>query len=334
MKILAYFMCCLLAAFSAHAQTGINYQGVAFDRAGEIVLDGNISIVFTVVTDDANGHAIYVESHQLSTNQYGQFTTIVGTGTPGLGDWNTINWETSSHFLTVQIDPEGGSDFITIGTTEFLSVPYAFHARRALKGPQGPQGIQGPQGADGEKGLLGVPGPKGSPGPKGPQGPQGEKGPKGPLGPAGPQGPQGPAGPAGETGPPGPRGAQGPQGLQGETGDVGAPGPEGPSGIMGEPGPQGTAEGDPGPTGPVGPPGDPNGPKGPSGPAGPTGPQGPPGLNGTSPPGPPGRGIQALLNVPPQNPVIHQIYLDSGANRTDSMLGFRYYDGTNWIDLF
>ena len=38
-------------------------------------------------------------------------------------------WGATSHFLKVEIDPAGGSAYTHLGTSELLSVPYAFHAR-------------------------------------------------------------------------------------------------------------------------------------------------------------------------------------------------------------
>ena len=81
--------------------------------------------------------------------------------------------------------------------------------------------------------------------------------------------------------------------------------------------------------------------QGPQGLQGPIGPQGPAGWDGedsppgnTGPQGPPGLSVMPLLDSPPttnlQNGVI---YLDSGENREDGQAGFRYYDGTDWIDL-
>ena len=35
----------------------------------------------------------------------------------------------------------------------------------------------------------------------------------------------------------------------------------------------------------------------------------------------------------PSSPETGEIYLDDGSNRTDSYIGFRYYDGSEWIDI-
>ena len=219
-------------------------------------------------------------------------------------------------------------------------------------GPQGPQGPRGPQGPQG------VQGPEGPPGdPNGPQGPKGETGPAGPAGSSG-----GAIGIPGETGDPGPVGPSGPTGPTGPAGGVGPEGPKGPKGRSeGIPGPQGPP-GDPGPSsniiGPEGPQGtncwdrnnngisdsgedvngdgvfnaaDCQGPQGLTGISGPQGPQGPQGTQGL--PGLAGPQSLIMRSTPLTNPDLNDIYLDDGTNRADGTPGFRYYDGSNWIDL-
>lgn len=97
--------------------------------------------------------------------------------------------------------------------------------------------------------------------------------------------------------------------------DQGCPGQDGPSGAQGPQGPQGP-QGIPGPNGADG---DPNGPKGI------TGEQGPKGESGIE--------TLTLSRVIPTNPDQSEVYIDDGTNRADGRPGFRFYDGTSWIDL-
>jgi len=73
---------------------------------------------------------------------------------------------------------------------------------------------------------------------------------------------------------------------------------------------------------------------------GPAGPPGPPGVNGMpggpgppGPPGPPGFTNTQMTNTAPANPSNGLIYLDDGTNREDGKPGFRYFDGSVWINL-
>src|SRR5690606_6626093 len=118
----------------------------------------------------------YSEVQSTSTNAYGLYNISIGKGTVEQGNMEDIDWGDGNKYIQVQIDPEGGNDYVNLGTTQLLSVPYALYANNGTPGPQGDTGPQGPAG---------------------PQGPQGDTGPQGPAGPQGPQGDTGPQGPAG-----------------------------------------------------------------------------------------------------------------------------------------
>ena len=81
----------------------------------------------------------------------------------------------------------------------------------------------------------------------------------------------------------------------------------------------------------------PDGQQGPAGPQGPSGPQGSvsaSGANGAQgAQGPQGVPVIDRLSSPPDNPQEGRVYLDDGSNRGDSSPGFRYYDGSKWLDL-
>lgn len=88
--------------------------------------------------------------------------------------------------------------------------------------------------------------------------------------------------------------------------------------------------GQPGIDGPTGATGA-TGPTGPTGATGATGPIGAPGADGA--PGISGAENLSHTDEIPSNPEVGQFYIDDGTNRSDNNPGFRYYNGTNWIDL-
>ncbi|HZV68231.1 MAG TPA: tail fiber domain-containing protein [Saprospiraceae bacterium] len=188
---------CLLPIASLLSQTpqGLNYQAVARNSDGTIFQNRNIKIQFSI-TDGEAGSLIYQENQSVATNQFGLFTVKIGNGNPTAGNFSTIPWSEIKAWLQVDMDAEGGNAFVSMGSSELLSVPYALYAA------------------------------SGNPGPQGPKGDTGETGPQGIQGQAGETGPQGPDGSEGEPG------SQGPQGATGTTGATGATGPEGPPGIL------------------------------------------------------------------------------------------------------
>jgi len=194
----------------------MNYQAVARDYLGGIMANTNIEVRFTVHDSSATGPIEYIETHSTTTNQFGLFSVQIGRGTPVSGVFAGINWPDGLQFL--QVDLGFGNSFINMGTSQLLTVPYAFYAANGTAGPPGP------------------PGPQGDPGQAGPQGPKGDpgaQGPKGDTGVAGPKGDPGIPGVKGDTGAVGPQGPQGAPGAKGDTGAVGPQGPQGPPGTGG-----------------------------------------------------------------------------------------------------
>lgn len=115
----------LAIMLSANAQTGINYQAVVRNASGEILENQNVNIEFSILETSTSGTVVYTETQSLSTNAFGNVVAIIGQGTATVGTFTSIDWASNDHFLNVKI---GGTD---MGTTQFMSVPYAQHAQTA-----------------------------------------------------------------------------------------------------------------------------------------------------------------------------------------------------------
>ncbi len=259
-NILVYTLILVGLNCFAQAPDLVNYQGIARNSSGATLNAQAIGLQLTVHADSANGAIVYQETHTPTTNQFGLFTVQIGAGTPVQGTMAGIAWGTTSHWLQVEMDENGGTAYSDMGTSQLVSVPYALYAKNSgssTPGPTGPAGATGPTGPQGPTGATGVTGVTGATGITGPQGPTGAQGPtgltgaQGPTGPTGAQGVQGPTGPTGLTGPQGSTGLTGAQGATGTTGPVGAQGPTGPTGAQGPTGVTG-ATGATGATGPTG----------------------------------------------------------------------------------
>lgn len=114
----------------------INYQGVARKADGSPVMEQAISLRLSIRDGNATGTSVYSETRQLTTNKFGLFTTVIGsTGTLSqTGNMSAINWSTGNKFLQVELDPQGGSGFVNMGTSQLQSVPYAIYASSAAPG--------------------------------------------------------------------------------------------------------------------------------------------------------------------------------------------------------
>jgi hypothetical protein len=83
-------------------------------------------VQFTLIADSLSGSAEYVETHTLSTNSLGLFTTAFGAGTPVSNTFGNINWSAGNKFLKLQIDT--GNGWMDMGTQQLLSTPYSMHS--------------------------------------------------------------------------------------------------------------------------------------------------------------------------------------------------------------
>ena len=117
-----------MIGFGQSVPQGINYQAVARDTNGDLLMNQQIHVQFSIIPNITTGVVSWQEYHQgITTNEYGLFTAIIG----GIGQvpLDSINWGDSHHFLKVEIDLLDGNGLIDMGTTAFMSVPYALYSR-------------------------------------------------------------------------------------------------------------------------------------------------------------------------------------------------------------
>ena len=119
--------CLLLVQGNLHAQTGLNFQGVARSSNNTILASQPISIRLSILQGSANGNVEYTEIRKLNTNAQGLFTAVIGDADAisSIGNFNTINWKNTPKFLKIEMDANAGNNFTTIGTTQFQYVAYA-----------------------------------------------------------------------------------------------------------------------------------------------------------------------------------------------------------------
>ena len=126
-----FIMLLSIVMINTQAQTGLNFQGVARTSNNVILASQAITIKLSILQGSATGTADYVETRRVTTNAQGLFTAVIGdTGAIStLGDFTTINWKLSPKFLKIEMDPTAGTNFITMGTTQFQYVAYAQFAK-------------------------------------------------------------------------------------------------------------------------------------------------------------------------------------------------------------
>jgi hypothetical protein len=133
------FLLLILGIFTGyaiiHAQVPgfLNYQGVARNAVGNIISNKTISLRLTIHDGSATGPAVYAESRIVTTNPFGLFTAQIGS--PGTitqsGTISGVPWLTGKKFIEVEIDPNGATGFLPVGTTELASVPFSLYTDRS-----------------------------------------------------------------------------------------------------------------------------------------------------------------------------------------------------------
>ena len=112
------------------AQEAINYQAVVRNNIGVVVANSQVSFKVSILSGSITGSSVYTETHSDSTNSFGLVNLQIGRGTAQLGLFNSIDWS-AQMFIKIEIDVNGGTNFSDMGTTQLLSVPYAFYAKDA-----------------------------------------------------------------------------------------------------------------------------------------------------------------------------------------------------------
>lgn len=112
----------MLPGLSVQAQSsrGISYQAVARQLNGEVLPNQNISVRMGIIQGSASGPVQYSENHAVRTNEFGLFTLQIGNGSAQSGNYSTINWALGPHFVKVETDFNGGSNYLTMGTFQLF----------------------------------------------------------------------------------------------------------------------------------------------------------------------------------------------------------------------
>lgn len=124
---------CSVSFVKAQTPGGINYQGVARNQFLVGLNNDSIALRFTIRERTINGTAIYTETRKTNTDSFGVFNVVIGAAgaVSQSGDIKLVKWsDTTKKFLQVEMniyDPNTPG-FLNMGTTQLLSVPFAFYS--------------------------------------------------------------------------------------------------------------------------------------------------------------------------------------------------------------
>lgn len=139
MKIRAAFLTPLIVVvivslpsiLMAQAPEKMNYQSIVRDNGGTPITNQNVSFRISILEDNINGTVVFSETHQVTTNQFGYASLLIGTGQVVQGFFSDIDWASFDHFMKTEVDVNGGTNYADMGTSQLVSVPYALYANEA-----------------------------------------------------------------------------------------------------------------------------------------------------------------------------------------------------------
>ena len=93
-----------------------------------MIINSNVYFKFNVIQGAQTTVPVFTETHYVPTDDLGQVTLIIGEGTANTGVFSEIEWSLGSYFLGIELSIDGPNDYVAMGTTQLLSVPYALYA--------------------------------------------------------------------------------------------------------------------------------------------------------------------------------------------------------------
>jgi hypothetical protein len=117
--------------FAQSVPQGMKYQAVARDTKGQVLANQKISLQISLVSGTKTPTVYYSEVHDITTNELGLFTLVIGEGTNNTGIFKDVPWSTQDIWMQVAIKDKNATNFTTISNSKLLAVPYAFHAATA-----------------------------------------------------------------------------------------------------------------------------------------------------------------------------------------------------------
>ena len=116
-----------ISSIFAQTPNSFKYQTVVRDAASYIIADHNVGFKISIIQNDASGTTIYTETHAVTTNEFGLVNLNIGEGTT-TDNFSSIDWSNGPYFIKVALDETGGENYVEMGTSQLLSVPFAMYA--------------------------------------------------------------------------------------------------------------------------------------------------------------------------------------------------------------
>ena len=121
----------LLTSFSLQQQINaqtpqkLSYQAIVRNSSNALVTNKQKGMRISILEGLINGTTVYTETKTPTTNANGLISIEIGDG---LG-FSTITWANSTHYIKIETDPTGGTNYSIAGVSQLLSVPYVLQSK-------------------------------------------------------------------------------------------------------------------------------------------------------------------------------------------------------------
>lgn len=132
MKKLLWSVIISALSLSLYAQNppSFNYQAILRFADGNPITDRDISVRISILENSETGQVIFSEFHDVHTSPLGLLSIEIGAGTLLSGSLSSARWGESTYYLKTEVDQNGGSSYIPLGTSKMMAVPYAMYAQQ------------------------------------------------------------------------------------------------------------------------------------------------------------------------------------------------------------
>ncbi|QVY64268.1 phage tail protein [Polaribacter sp. Q13] len=129
MKSLKITLILLFISLASFAQSGMVFQGIARDNNSAALTSKTLTFAFKITKSD--GSVLYEETQQITTDNFGVFSHVIGTGTRvGVAAFGDIAFSDGNLKAIINVN-NGGVD-TQIYDQPFEYVPYAKHAANGV----------------------------------------------------------------------------------------------------------------------------------------------------------------------------------------------------------
>ncbi len=120
---------------TAQAPQAFKYQAVIRNSEGAAIASSQVIIRISILDDVGSAYSMYQETHNVTTSSGGLVSLNIGEGSNPVGSFATIPWGIQQCFLKIEVKTADFPDFVHMGTSQLLSVPYAFYAKESGGAP-------------------------------------------------------------------------------------------------------------------------------------------------------------------------------------------------------